>query len=186
MKLTELVLDHIEITQHTKEATCREHKGPSDLAPMLLWVDNSDQTNVMVLAVEGRPTQYMPEALQLVVKQDPKFVIFICESLGMSLDSTEDFQNFSKTHKSGDLEAIYKERGPLSNVEEIIVFNAIDLTSGEQVQGITKFKYDDFGHPIFGETTVYTLDQKYVNEASVTSMLNQFHLWVQAKRASRN
>lgn len=186
MKLTELVLEHIEITKQTKEASCKHNGGPSDLSPMLLWVDKSDNTSLAIVNAEGSVRDYMPQALELISKQDPKFVIFICESLGMKVDSIDELKNFEKTHKSGDLAKLFAKRGPLSGVEEIIAFNALDTNTGEQVQGLAKFHYDDFGLPVFGETTVQTIEDKYLDESNVTALLKQFHLYTLLKRAYKN
>ncbi len=186
MKLAELVLEHIEITKQTKEASCRHNGGPADLAPMLLWVDNLDKTSLAIVDAEGTISEYMPKALNLIGKQNPKIVMFICESLGMSLDNVDDLKKFRNTHTSGDLSKLWERRGPLSGVEELIAFNALDINTGEQVQGIVKFVYDDFGLPIFGETTVQQIDEKYLDESNLTSLFKQFHFYSQSKQAKNN
>jgi len=186
MKLTELVLDHIEITKQTKEQSCRHNGGPADLSPMLLWVDELDKTSLAIVDAKGTVRDYMPKALELIAKQNPKIVIFICESLGMKLDSVDEMKKFGETHKSGDLEKLFARRGPLSGVEELIAFNALDTSTGEQVQGMAKFHYDDFGLPVFGETTVHTVEDKYLDESNVTSLFKQFYLYCLLKKARAN
>lgn len=185
MKLTELVLAHIEITQKTKEESCRHNGGPSDLSPMLLWVDSSDETSLAIVEAKGSVLEYMPQALELISQQNPKVVMFICESYGKKLDKTE-YKKFVNSHKSGDLSKIYADRGPLSGIDELIAFNALDTNTGEQVQGITKFHYDDLGLPIFGETTVQSIEEKYLDEANVTMLFKQFYTYIQIKQAEKN
>lgn len=186
MKLTELVLDHIEITKQTKQEACRHNEGPSDLTPMVIWVNSKDETNLAIVDVQGRTVEYMPKTLSMVALQDPKVVIWISESLSMAIGNEKSFDEFKETHKSGDLAALYAERGPLSGVEEIIAFNALDTDTGEQVQGLTRFHYDDSGMPVFGETSVFVVEEKYVDEANVTMIFKQFYQFMVEIRANKN
>jgi len=186
MKLAELVLEHIEITKQTKEQSCRHNGGPADLSPMLLWVDELDKTSLAIVDADGKMSDYMPQALGLIAKQNPKVVIFICESFGMQLDSIDEMKKFGKTHKSGDLEKLFAKRGPLSGVEELIAFNALDTSTGEQVQAYIKFRYDDFGLPVFGETMVRPIEDKYLDESNVTSIFKQFYLYCLFKKRREN
>ncbi|NCV44528.1 MAG: hypothetical protein EBW15_07025, partial [Actinobacteria bacterium] len=43
--LTEFVSAHLEITKITKAQSCETAGGPSDLAPMMIWLDADDKTN---------------------------------------------------------------------------------------------------------------------------------------------
>ena len=185
MKLTELVLEHIEMTQRTKEASCEHNGGPSDLLPMLVWVNGLDETSVAIIEVKNSVLESMPQVLSLLVKQNPKVVMFICESYAVKLDKTE-LQEFQDTHKSGDLAKIYAEHGPLSGVDELIAFNALDTDTGEQVQGYTRFHYNDIGLPVFGETEVHSLEHGQLDQANTTMIFNQFYKYIQIKRAENN
>lgn len=186
MKLAELVLEHIEITKQTKVESCRHNKGPSDLLPMIIWVNSKDETNLAIVDVKGQTLDYMPKALSMVSQQDPKVVIWISESLCMAVDTSKSFDDFKETHKSGDLAKLYASRGPLSGVEELIAFNGLDTTTGEQVQGMSKFHYDDSGMPVFGETKVFPIEAKYLNEANVTMIFGQFYQFMVGLRANKN
>lgn len=185
MKLTELVLEHIDLTKKTKEESCRHNGGPSDLSPMLLWVNSLDETSLAILEIKGGVLESMPPALNWVAEQNPKAIMFICESYGKKFNKTE-FEEFRDGHKAGDLSKIYAERGPLSGVDELIAFNALDTNTGEQVQGYTRFHYDDLGLPIFGETSVQSLDAKYLDDANVTMMFKQFYTYIQIRQAEKN
>lgn len=186
MKLEELVLEHIEITKKTKEESCRHNGGPSDLSPMLIWVNESDKTSLAIVDVKGSIREYMPQALELISKQDPKVVVFICESFGKKLDSTDDFEKFKKNHKSGDLEKQFTKRGPLSGIEELIAISALDVNTGKQVQGVAKFHYDDFGFPIFDETSIHQIEEKYFDHSNITALFKQFHIYSTMKKAKKN
>jgi hypothetical protein len=152
---------------------------------MLVWVNGSDETSLAIIDVMGSVLESVPQALSLVAAQNPKVVMFICESYGMKLDKTE-FEEFRDSHQSGDLSKIYAERGPLSGVDELIAFNALDTSTGEQVQGYTRFHYNDLGLPVFGETEVQSLDNKHLDKANVTRLFKQFYNFIQIKRAEKN
>jgi hypothetical protein len=153
---------------------------------MLIWVDALDKTNLAIVDAKGAVSEYMPQALELISNQNPKIVIFICESLGKKIDSGDDIEKFKKTHKSGDLEKQFTRRGPLSGIEELIALSALDVSTGEQVQGFTKFHYDDFGLPVFGETVVSPIEEKYFDESNMTTLFKQFHLYHLFKKAREN
>lgn len=186
MKLTELILDHIELTKLTKEESCRHNGGPSDLMPMMIWVDTLGKTGLACIEHKGNTMDYMPKALNLVAQQDPEFVLFVAESLAMKVDGMEALEEFKKTHKSGDLAKMHAKRGPLSGIEELIAFNGLNTNTGEQVQGFVKFHYNDIGVPIFGETTVQSIDEKYIDESNVTSVFNQFYKFMVSRKACQN
>jgi hypothetical protein len=182
--LIELVQMHSEIAKTTKVQACKTQGGPCDLHHMMIWVDGNDKTNLAIVDVKGQMTEYMPKMLALVGEQSPKVVMFLAESLAYEASSVEEAEEVRQKYKNGEFAETYRELGPLSGLKELIAFNALDVITGEQVQGVVPFMYDDKGMPVFGETQVSLVDREHVESANVTHMFDlfyQFTVWKHAQ-----
>jgi len=42
VNISEFVAEHIEVLKHTKIDGCRRNKGPMDLQPMMVWINEHD------------------------------------------------------------------------------------------------------------------------------------------------
>lgn len=186
MNLAEVIQDHMSITKSTKADACKRNNGPTDLSPMVVWIDNEDRTNVAIVEVKGNTMEYMPRVLGFMVQQNPKAVVFISESLAKSVDSVEDLDKFLAEHKPGDLSQQYQARGPLSGIQELIAFNGIDMSTGSQMQGIVRFTYDDHGMPVFGDTEVSEIPREHVDSANMSWVFNMFYEFMLSQRAEQN
>ena len=186
MNLSELVRTHLEITMSTKVDACERNGGPTDLQPMMIWIDSDDKTSVAIVDSKTNTMDYMPKALSFVHKQNPKMIMFMSESLGKSIDSLDELANLEKSHKHGDLKKMYDRRGPLSGVREMITMSAIDMNSGKQVQAVLGFSYDDKGIPAFHEPNIHEVPEEFIDRANVSSMLNAFYLFMLKKKSELN
>lgn len=186
MNLAEVIRDHMSITKSTKADACKRNNGPTDLVPMIVWIDEDDQTNVAVVEVKGNTMEYMPKVLAFMAQQNPKAVVFIAESLAKTVDSPEDLEKYLAGHKPGDLRKQYEARGPLSGIQELIAFNGIDMVTGRQAQGVVKFSYDDQGMPVFDETEVNEVPENHVDKANMTWLFDKFYGFMKAQQAEQN
>jgi hypothetical protein len=182
VSIAEIVRDHVEVAKLTKADACQRNGGPSDLSPMMIWVDGDDKTNVALVDAKGSTMEYMPKVLSLVAQQLPKYIIFVAESLAREATSREEVDSLLEDHKPGDFSRQHNELGPLSNLKELLAFNGIDLSTGEQAQGVAMFTYDDFGQPVFSDTEVVTVPEEHINDANVTMIFGQFYRFMQLMR----
>lgn len=186
MNLDEIIRDHIEITKATKFDACERNGGPSDLNPMVIWIDEEEKTSIAVVEAKGNTTEYMPKVLGLLAKQSPKVIIFMAESLAKSCASQEEFEVFMKQHKPGDLKKLHNSRGPLSGVVELIAFNGIDLATGKQMQGVATFTYDDKGLPVFGSTEISEIPAEHIDKANMSWMFGEFYEFMKSLKSETN
>lgn len=180
--LTEFVSAHLEITKITKAQSCETAGGPSDLAPMMIWLDADDKTNLALVDVKGNLLDFMPKILTLVAKQNPKYVVYVVEGLAKSVESEADLEKFAEQHKPGDLSRQYAKLGPLAGLTELIALHALDTESGEQVQGIARYTYDDKGQPVFVESDVQTVPRKHIDKANMSIVFDSFHKFMVSLR----
>ena len=175
MNISEFVAEHIEVLKHTKIDGCRRNNGPMDLQPMMVWLNEHDDTNIAILETKGENTlDYVPQTFGLLTQQNPKFVIFMAESLARVLDKSEVDQ-FLGAHIPGDLQKEHKSRGPLSGIKELIAFNGLDTDTGEQVHGFMEFAYDDFGIPVFSEPRIDVVSEDQIDKANMTFLFREFY-----------
>lgn len=186
MILTEFIGVHMDITKSTKADACKRNNGPTDLTPMIVWLDQEEKMNVAVVEVKGNTLDFMPRVLAFMTQQNPKLVLFIAESLAKTADSPMEINEFLSTHKPGDLAKQYKSMGPLSGVEEIIAFNGIDMSTGSQAQGMILLSYDDWGQPIFSDPQVIEVPEEYIDAANMTWLFDNFYKFMKAQQAEMN
>lgn len=186
MNLAETLRDHVEVSKLTKIDACRRNNGPADLQPMVVWVDGEDKTNVAIVDAKGNTSEFMPQLLGLLAKQSPKIIVFMAESLAKSMNSPEELDEFIASHKPGDLREIYNSQGPLSGIQELIAFNALSLVTGQQMQAVARFTYDDFGIPVFSETEIAEIPAEHIDKANVSWMFSQFYEFMQSLRNEMN
>lgn len=186
MNLAEVIQDHMSITKMTKVDACERNNGPTDLSPMVVWVDSEGKTNVAVVEVKGNTLEYMPKVLSFMAEQNPRVLVFIAESLAKSVGSEAELEKFLADHEPGELRRQYEARGPLSGVRELIAFNGIDMATGEQVQGLVHFTYDDHGIPVFSETEVSEIPRENIDKANMTWLFDTFYEFMRMKQAEKN
>lgn len=186
MNLIDVVREHLDITMSTKIDACQRNNGPTDLMPMMIWISADDTTNLAIVDAKVNTTDYMPKALSLIHKQSPKVIIFMSESLGKAITSETELDKFVKSHKPGDLEKLHTKYGPLSGLQELIAFNAIDMATGSQVQAILTFAYDDKGIPVFNEPDIQEIPTSLIERANISSIFNAFYKFTLAEKSSLN
>ena len=180
--LTEFVEAHLAVTKITKAHSCETAGGPSDLSPMMIWLDADDKTNLALVDMKGNLLDYMPKVLSLVAKQNPKYIIYVVEGFSKSVSNEAELEEFTKTHKPGDLAKLHKELGPLAGLEEIIALHALDTESGEQVQGIARYTYNDKGQPVFANSYVQELPSDLFDRANMSIIFDSFHKFMVSHR----
>lgn len=186
MNLEQQLRGHAEATKATKADACRRNGGPADLAPMLIWVGQDGKASIALIDAKGNTMDYMPQALALVGKQNPRIVIYMTEGYATSVKSIEEYDEFAKTHKHGDLEKAFSKLGPLSGVTELIALSGIDVETGRQMQAVTRFGYDDKGQPQFEETNVHEVEPENIERANVSFVFDAFHEFMKQAKAETN
>ena len=184
--LVDVVREHMDITMSTKIDACQRNNGPTDLMPMMIWISADDTTNLAIVDGKVHAADYMPKALSLIYKQSPKVIIFMSESLGKALTSETELDQFVNSHQPGDLEKLHTKYGPLSGIQELIAFNAIDMTNGSQVQGILTFAYDDKGIPVFNEPDIQEIPTSLIERANISSIFNAFYKFTLEEKSNLN
>ncbi|MBM4058556.1 MAG: hypothetical protein FJ275_10040 [Planctomycetes bacterium] len=186
MDLARQMRDHAEATKATKTDACRRNGGPTDLHPMLIWVGVDGKANIALMEAKGGPMGYLPPALSLVSRQNPTIVIYVAESYGKILDPKTSLSEFEQTHEHGALAREHERLGPLSGVEELIALSGLDLATGEQMQAVCRFGYDDWGIPKFEETDIQMVQRSNIGRASVTLIFDAFYQFMAKMGAEKS
>lgn len=186
MTLADHLRDHVSATKATKVDACRRNGGPADLLPMLIWVGWDNKSSIALMEAKGSTMDYLPKMLSLVAQQDPQILIYMAESFAKTVGSEAELTKFEMTHAHGDLRRLHERLGPLSGVVELIAFSGIDLATGEQMQAICRFGYDDQGIPKFDETDFRAVERSNIGRASVTLIFDAFYEFMKKTRAEKN
>jgi hypothetical protein len=184
--LADTLRRHVEIMKMTKIDACRRNNGPADLVPMCVWVDGEDQTNIAIVDAKGHTSDFMPKLLSLLAKQSPKIIVFMSESLAKQVGSAKELDEFLATSKPGDLRKLYDAHGPLSGLQELIAFSALSVVTGEQMQAIAKFTYDDSGLPVFSETEMMEIPRADTDKANISWLFDKFYEFMKSSQAETN
>lgn len=182
-ELADLLGIHIEAAKTTKLAACTEQGGPCDINQMMIWVDENDKTGLAVMDIKGDVKEYLGEALALLTEQSPKFVILVGEALGQSASSAEEAKELREKYERGKMSEDHRTLGPLAGLREFIALNAVDTITGDQMQAIAEFTYDDFGLPVFRQNVIGEIPRRMYGEAYISTMLDRFHQFMVWSRA---
>lgn len=156
MKLIEEVKIAMQTFIRMKESMCKTNNGPHDLAPMLHYKYSHLNAYCGVLLAGGHPIQTIPKAWEHIIRDGiPEFVMIMTEAYASKEMPVENYLR-------GEMEKDFKNN-PDSKVVEIINVHAIDMKTGNQLDGFVSFKYDDYGQPVFDTPTYADCEGESLN-----------------------